>query len=70
MANLRPENADFRQERADMRSGRADLRPRMALRGDMRPEMENRKQKTETEDEETRIFLYGIIGHRPLQVLQ
>ena len=70
MANLRPENADFGLEKAEMSSWRADLRPRNALRGDMRPEMENRKQKTETEDEETRIFLYGIIGHHPLQVLQ
>ena len=53
-----------------MSSWGADMKPRMALRGDMRPEMENKKQKTETEDEETRIFLYGIIGHHPLQVLQ
>ena len=55
---MRPEMANLRPENADFGLEKAEM---SSWRADLRPR---------NEDEETRIFLYGIIDHRPLQVLQ
>ena len=50
--------ANLRPENADFGLEKAEM---SSWRADLRPR---------NEDEEIRIFLYGIIDHRPLQVLQ